>query len=113
MGILKFYCDLELEHRNAISSQDSLANDNVLPNQVWYQKDQQLRRYIRNCHILIIGALAVTLTLKIANQYFCMTLWLMMMHPDTKFAYKKKKKKSFAVYKISSEQTFIEPLLCP
>ena len=57
MGILKFCCDLELEHRNAISSQDSLANDNVLPNQVWYQKDQQLRRYSRNCHILIIWAL--------------------------------------------------------
>ena len=43
--------------------------------------------YSRNCHILIIWALAVTLTLtlKIANWSFCMTLWLMIMHNNTKF----------------------------
>ena len=33
-------------------------------------------------------ALAVTLTLKIANQPFCMTLQLMMMHGNTKFSNK-------------------------
>ena len=42
----------------------------------------------RNCHILIIQALAVTLTLKTVNQFFCMTLWLMMLHHHTKFGNK-------------------------
>ena len=39
-------------------------------------------------HILIIRALAVTLTLKIANQSFCMSLKFMMMHQNTKFGNK-------------------------
>ena len=39
-------------------------------------------------HILIIRALAVTLTLKIANQSFCMSHRLMMMHHNTKFGNK-------------------------
>ena len=38
--------------------------------------------------VIIIWTLAVTLTLKIANQPFCMTLWLMMMHHNTKFGNK-------------------------
>ena len=49
------------------------------------KKDQQFRRYSRNCHILIIGALAVTLTLKAVIQFFHRTLWLMMMYHQTKF----------------------------
>ena len=32
----------------------------------------------------------MTLTLKIANQTFRMTFWLMMMHHNTKFGLKKK-----------------------
>ena len=52
------------------------------------QMEQQFRRYSRNCHILIIWALAMTLTLKIANQSFCMTLRLMMMHQNTVFGNK-------------------------
>ena len=40
-------------------------------------KDQQFKRYNSTCHILIIYW---TLTLKIANQPFCTTLQLMMMH---------------------------------
>ena len=40
-------------------------------------------------HILIISALAVTLTLKTANQYFGMTLQLMIIHHHTKFGYKR------------------------
>ena len=50
---------------------------------VWYQKDQQSRKYSRNCHILITRALPMNLT--IANQSFCITLQLMMMHHNTKF----------------------------
>ena len=34
-------------------------------------------------------ALAVTLTLKIANRSFCMTVWLIMVHHKTKFGNKK------------------------
>ena len=35
--------------------------------------------------IMIIWTLTATLTLKIANQLFCMTLWPMMVHHHTKF----------------------------
>ena len=38
--------------------------------------------------VMIIWTLAVTLTLKIANQLFSMTLWLIMMHHNTKFGNK-------------------------
>ena len=37
---------------------------------------------------MIIRALAVTLTMKIANKSFCMTLQLMMMHHNTKLGNK-------------------------
>ena len=60
----------------------------MLPNQVWQQNDQQFKRYSRNCHVLIIWALAVTSTLKIANQSFCMTIWLVMMHHNSEFGNK-------------------------
>ena len=46
---------------------------------------------VQNSHILIIRALAVTLTLKIANDwvgFFCMTLQLIMMHHNTEFGSK-------------------------
>ena len=46
---------------------------------------------VQNSHILIIRALAVTLTLKIANDwvvFFCMTLQLIMMHYNTEFGNK-------------------------
>ena len=39
--------------------------------------------------ILIIQALSVTLTLKTVNQFFCMTLWLTMLHKHIKFGHKK------------------------
>ena len=38
--------------------------------------------------VMIIWTLAVTLTLKIANQPFYTTLWLMMRHHNTKFGNK-------------------------
>ena len=43
---------------------------------------------VQNSHILIIRALAVTLTLKIANDFFGMTLQLIMMHHNTEFGNK-------------------------
>ena len=45
--ILKFCCDLDLEHNNPISPYNTLAYDNVVSNQVWQQKDQQFKRYSR------------------------------------------------------------------
>ena len=68
--ILNLPCDLDLEHSNPIFPQDTLAYDAVLSNQVWLETDQQLRRYNRNSHILIILAPAVTLTLNTVNQFF-------------------------------------------
>ena len=52
--IFNLCCDLDLKCSNPISPQDTLAYDAVPPNQVWLQTDQQLRRYSKNSHILII-----------------------------------------------------------
>ena len=46
---------------------------------------EDIRRYSTDCHTLITLTLAVAVTLKIAHQSFFMTLWLTMMHPQTKF----------------------------
>ena len=70
----------------------NLAYDAVLSNQVWLQMDQRFRKISKNSLILIIQALAVTLTLKIVNQLFCMTHRLMIIHHHIKFCIKKKKK---------------------
>ena len=40
---------------------------------------------VKNSHILIIGVLTVTLTLKIVNQFFHTTHHLVVMHHHTKF----------------------------
>ena len=53
-NILNLYHDLDLEHRNSIFAQDTLAYDVALVQQVWLQTDQQFRRYSRNSHILMI-----------------------------------------------------------
>ena len=45
--------------------------------------------YSRNSNILIKWVLLVTLTLKTANPSFSKTLWLMMIHRNTKFGYKR------------------------
>ena len=57
--ILNLCCNLDPECNNPIFQQDTLAYDAVLSNQVWLQADQQVRRYNRNSHILIIEDLAV------------------------------------------------------
>ena len=51
------------------------------------KRNQQFRRYSKNSHILliVIEALAVTLTVKIINQFLFTTLRLMMIHHHTKF----------------------------
>ena len=53
---LRFWnrCNLDLEWSTPIFSQETLAYDAVLPNQVWLQTSQQFARYSRNSHILII-----------------------------------------------------------
>ena len=53
------------------------------------KKISNLEDTVQNSHILIIRALAVTLTLKIANDFFFfMTLQLIMMHHNTEFGNK-------------------------
>ena len=86
--ILNVGCDLDLERSNPIFPQDTPDYDAVLSNQVWWQTNQQFRRYNRYSHIFIIQALAVTLTFKKVNQFFCMTLWLMMLYNHTTFGNK-------------------------
>ena len=88
--ILNFHCDLDLECSNPIFPHDTPAYNTLLSNQVWMQKDQQYRRYSKNGQVLIISALAVTLTLKIVNQFYCKTHCLMIIHHHTEFGKKKK-----------------------
>ena len=45
-------------------------------------------QYFRKSHILIIWALTVTVTLKIENQSFCVTVQLVMMYRHARFACK-------------------------
>ena len=45
------------------------GSDDVSSDPVWLLKNQQFRRYTRKSYVLIIWALAVTLTLKIANFF--------------------------------------------
>ena len=86
--IMYLCCDLDLENSNPIFSQNTLAYDAVLSNQVWLQTDQQFRRHSENGQILLIKALAVTLTLKRVNQFFCMTHRLIIINHHTKSAIK-------------------------
>ena len=74
INISNLHCDLYLKRSNPIFPQDTPAYNAVLSNQVWLQTDQQFRRHSRHNHILIIQALAVTLTLKIVSPFSCMAL---------------------------------------
>ena len=85
INILNLRCDLDLERSKYVFPHGIKASDAVLQNHVWSQTDQQFRRYSENSHILIKYAITVTLTLKIVNHFFCMTLHLMIIHNYTKF----------------------------
>ena len=49
---MSLHCDLELEDSKPVLLQDTLANDDASPYQVWLQKVQQLRRYHPDEHSL-------------------------------------------------------------
>ena len=99
--IFNLCCDLQLERSNPIFQQDTLAWDDVPSDQVWLPRNQQFRKYGRKSHILILWALAVTLTLKIATTtttnirmtlahdaaspyqiWWQNVLWFRKFHPD-------------------------------
>ena len=65
--ILTLHCDLALECSTLIFPQDTLSYDRLSLDHIWLPKNQQFRRY--SSHILIVWALAVTLTLKTANKF--------------------------------------------
>ena len=69
MDILILRCDLDFDCNNLIFPQDALAYDNLSSDHVWLPKNQHFRRYSSRSNILIIWALAVTLTLKTANNF--------------------------------------------
>ena len=69
IDILTPHCDFDLECNNPIFPQDALAYDSLSSDQVWLPKNQQFRRYSSQSRILIILALAVTLTLKTVNNF--------------------------------------------
>ncbi len=106
IDILTLRCDLDLEGNNPLFPQDALAYDNLSSDQVWLPKNQQFRRYSSQSNVLIIWALAVTLTLKTANNFcfawhsgsFCsITIPCLVT-------------KCFVVHKISSGQIFTDIL---
>ena len=99
-------------YNNPIFSKDVLIYDDVQFNWAWLQEDKQFSRLSRNRHILNIWAFTVTLTLltakwqfctmlqlmimhchtnsvHVANQSFCLTLWLIMVNHYTNFAFRK------------------------
>ena len=82
--ILKFCCDLDLDHKNPISLYDTLVYNNALSNQVWWQKDQLFRRYSRNLYFDHMS-LCYDLDLENSKPIFLHALWLMMIHHNTKF----------------------------
>ena len=55
---------------------------------MYYQAKFGSKRIRSSEDIVETVKFAATLTLKIANQSFCMTLWLMMMNQKTKFGNK-------------------------
>ena len=73
-----------------------------------WKKDQQLRWYSRNHHILIIWAVTLTLTLMVAKQSFQKTVWLMVIHHHTKFG-----NKTLNSLEDVPRQTFCEILMHP
>jgi len=65
-------CDIELEHSNPLVT-SLLMKIYTQTEFQWLQKTHWFRtnkRYSRNCHILIIQAHTVTLTLKIKSLFF-------------------------------------------
>ena len=107
IDILTLRCDLDLEGNNPLFPQDALAYNNISSDQVWLLKNQQFRRYSSQSNVLIIWALAVTLTLKTANNFcftwhsgsFCCCVTIPRLVT-----------KCFVVHKISSGQIFTDIL---
>ena len=64
-----FFVTLTLNAVIHFSPQDALAYNDLTSDQVWLPKNQQFRRYSSQSNILIIWALAVTLTLKTTNNF--------------------------------------------
>ena len=62
------HCDPELEDSKPIFLHDTLAHDIASPNQVWFQKVQQLRRYRPDEHSLEFLTFPVTLTWTTTEQ---------------------------------------------
>ena len=91
INILTLHCDLDPECSNPSffsTGHSSLWWCIIRPK--WLPRNQQFRKYRKKSHIMIIWALTVTLTLKIATTttFSHMALWLMMLHDHTKFGNK-------------------------
>ena len=71
-------CDLYLERSNPIFSTGHW------PMMLYYQTKFGCKLTNSLEDITEIVALTVTLTLNTVNQFFCMTLWLMMLHNHTR-----------------------------
>ena len=98
-GILNLFCDLYLDHNRAIQSFHKTIHLMMCHQTKFSCKRNSSPDNIQKIQILIILSVTVTLTLKIANQSFWKTIWLIMMQ-----------QKGSAIQKIKSGQTFIDIL---
>ena len=89
--IVNLSSDLDHDHNRAVQSFHRTIRLMLMCNQTnsGRKRISNSEDNNRNCNILIIWALAITLTLKIANQSSCMTLWPMMVHHQFKFAFRR------------------------
>ena len=83
--ILNLHCDVDLEHSNPIFPQDTPAYDAVLSNQVGCKLTSTLEG---TTEIVIFGCYKLSLWPWHWTQwtnFFCMTLWITMLHNHTRF----------------------------
>ena len=89
-GILNLFCDLDLDHNQALQSFHETIHLMMMYHQTKFRcKSISSSDNIFKRHISKILSLTVTLILKTANQSFWTTVWLMMMHHHTEFSSKR------------------------
>ena len=89
-GILKFSCDLDLDHNWAIQSFHKTVQAMIMCHQTRFcWKRISSSEDILESNILIAWSSTVTLNFKTTNRYFWNVLWLMKMHNYKNFGNKR------------------------
>ena len=94
-------CDLDFKCCKPIFLQGALAYDSLSSDQAWLPKNQHFRRCSSQSPILIIRALAMTLTLKTENNFCSAGSFCCITIPGLVT-------KGFAAQRMSSRQIFTD-----